>query len=149
MADGEITINCPAMLVQNTGWRARSVRRAVELPCTGHMVIGNSVTPLRNFRFPACYIRFVSLGKWMVDPVVAFGDGISIDYPAEPIHRRGNLMIAEPIQNIISNSVAVVNGVSYYVYAPLPEALADPGPMMGLFSYTVRPVTIKGLLWRK
>ena len=155
MSTATITIRCPEMAVNNTGWRPTSDRRAVELPCTGEIVLPDGhVCPLREFRFESCLVKFVRPGRWMVDPVLAWGyvEGgglIKLYYPEEPVIRRGTLMVAQPIDNILHQSYAVLpDGRTAMVYAPLPEAIGRPQGIfgLGLRQFVVDAVTIKGTL---
>lgn len=158
MSDGIIQILCPEMLVENTSWRPRSDRRAVELPCpvrdeTGKLVsfvqlTGEQPIEIRNFRFPSCRVYTIAIGRWMVEPVMAWGDDIFIQYPQEPIKRRGWLMIAQAIQNVVEESIVTIGGARYFIDAPLPEAIGRPGKFFGLFSYLVDAVTITGTISR-
>ena len=150
---GRIEIDCPAMLVENTGWGPRSDRMAAELACTGRITMASGlVIELVDFLFPATRIVFIRKGWWVAESIVAFGKDIQIRYPAEPIKRVGGLlrgwMEAQPIDNIVEESFVDIDGTRYQVRAPLPTARADPGAFFGLFSYTVRPVVIEGELLR-
>lgn len=153
MSTATITIRCPEMAVNNTGWRPTSDRRAVELPCTGEIVLPDGhVCPLREFRFESCLVKFVRPGRWMVDPVLAWGyvEGgglIKVYYPEEPVIRKGTLMVAQPIDNIVARSFAILPcGKTGTVHAPLPEAKGYPQGLfgLGLFQYRVEPVVITG-----
>jgi hypothetical protein len=109
-----------------------------------------SQRPFIGFRFPKCRVRFVSLGKWMVDPVTAFGElegggRIEIAYPEEPVLRDGKYMMAQPIDNYADRSfVRILGGKTGTIRAPLPLARGVPGALFGLFRFTVEAVTIKG-----
>src|SRR5262245_29090259 len=140
---GQIKIVCPPMLVRNTGWLPTSDRLAQSLKCSWSAVLWGQ-TWTGEITFAETRIRWQSPGRWLADPVVAEGPGIRIEYDAEPIIRKGRLMEAQPIDNVLQASWVEVGGKRFYVRAPLPSALADPGPLFGLFSYTVRQVEIDG-----
>ena len=155
---GTLTINCPPMPVNNTGWTPWSDRLAEELPCEGKIRIGERIIklltktddPERYFRFPEALIRRVRRGLWMVEPVVAFGwteQGklIEIHYPEEPIKREGVNMVAQPVDNLVSHSFVGIDGKRYPVAAGLPLAVGRPVGF-GLFQFIVEAVTIEGMV---
>lgn len=154
------------MAVNNTGWGIKSDRRAVELPCTGEIVLATGqVFELQGFYFASCLVKFVRPGLWMVDPVIASGvirggGKIEIHYPEEPVLREGNLMVAQPIPNIVTRSYAELPGEAFVsssgvktrslkrckVIAGLPRAEGEPQGIFGLGyrQYIVEEVDIYG-----
>ena len=145
---GTIHIHCPEMPVLNTGWGIWSDREAQELPCTGHLVVDGRWIDLVDFKFPKCKVTNIAWGEWLVDEVTASGrlsDGgtISIEYPPEPVVRKGRNMVALAIPNI-GSKVVLGNGLEGRVKAPLPEAIGRPEGWFGLKKFIVDAVDIKG-----
>lgn len=154
-----IFILCPPMPVNNTGWGLRSDRRAIELLCSGHVVISGftipfSSNPERAFRFESCLVKWKKVGQWTVDPVMSWGylaDGsyIEMHWPEEPVIRRGLLMEAQPIDCLASRSFyKALDGTKYRIQSTMPASIGRPQGIFGLgmFQYIVDEVKIEGIL---
>lgn len=153
MSVGTIRIDCPAMAVNNTSRfpRAFTDRRAVTLYCTGLIQFPDVTFALSpDFNFMSCLVRFMEIGRWMVDPVAAFGrhsggGRIWLSYPEEPVFREGSLMVAQPIPNIYDESwMELPGGKIAKVRCGLPRAAGEPQGIFGLgaYQYLVEPVTL-------
>lgn len=140
------------MAVRNTGWTATSDRLTDELTAPFEAGLPSGAILRGTVYFPPCAVKFVRPGVWSVAAFRAwiFGeDGVQIgfiDYPREPIHRQGRLMIAEEVTSVYG-AITLASDLGGIVTSTLAEIPADPFPLWrggALAGYVVRPVVCPG-----